>query len=171
MPPKDKNDAVWIEEVVAEAVRRTRVAGLIAALQEAQKKDATTGGGGGYASGAPEAKAMAEPEKVGKICKSCGLDLPKDQFSKKQWTLGAERRCIPCVSKGGSENTNWTTVEKEPKKKDRTKSEEMAEAKDAAPAKEEPGEDEDDGFEEVSNKKMSKKKLKDNPGFVNKKAA
>lgn len=169
-PKAQASDNLWIEETVKEAVRRTRVAGLIAALQEAQKEDANTGGAG-YAA-APEAKAAAAlPETAGKACKTCGVTMEKDKYSKKQWTLGPDRRCISCVEKGSKESASWETVEKGEKKKG-DKKEAQPKAKSAVKPSlyeedddDKKEEDEDDGFEEVGKKKMSKKQMKENPGF------
>ena len=109
--------------------------------------------------------------------------MPKEQFSAKQWKLGAERRCIACVAKAGSDESAWTTVgaadgkdPKKDKKKENTTNNASpkatpAPAKVVADAEEEAADDEDDGFEEVTKKKVSKKKMKDNPGFANLKAA
>merc|ERR1719159_873389 len=131
MAPKKQDNATmsdkdWMEMIVQEAVKRTRVASLISALQAEQanqakaeangSKDSGAKAGGGPAKGG----APAEAAQVGKICKSCGLELPKEQFSAKQWKLGAERRCIACVAKAGSDESAWTTVGaadgKDPKK-------------------------------------------------------
>merc|ERR1719473_866602 len=100
-PTKKFEESEWINSIITEADRRMCTAKLINAL-EASLQD-------------PDVKVEAAPPaaSVGKVCSSCGVDLPKEKYSKKQWQVGGARRCVDCVEKTLEGDTSWQTVEKE----------------------------------------------------------